>query len=81
MMPLTKGVDPDKKVRGTDWCVTEQRHSQDFGLGGATRPMPPGRFFRDLQKPTHIRWGRGGGVVADIFRDLLKRTRFAGGGG
>ena len=48
-------------------------------FGGATRPMSPGRFSEADQ----IQWG--GGLVAEIFRDLHKRNAFAervrGGGG
>ena len=44
-----------------------QRRSQDFCLGGgATRPMP---------------LVGGGGVVAEMCRDLHKQATFAGGGG
>ena len=38
-----------------------------------------GPIFRDLRRPTQIRWG--GGVVAEIFRDRRKPGRFSGGGG
>ena len=51
-----------------------QRRSQDFCLGGATRPISPGRFSEADQ----IQWG--GGVVADIFRDLRITPDSVGGG-
>ena len=44
---------------------------------GATRPMPPGRFCVISRSRPDV--GGGGWVVAEIFRDLHKRTRFAGG--
>ena len=48
-----------------------------WGVG--TRPMPPGRFpVISTSRPDSM-WG--GGVVEEVFRDLRKRTRFAGGGG
>ena len=40
--------------------------------------MLPGTFYViPRSRPDSV----GGGVVADIFRDLLKPTRFGGGGG
>ena len=36
VLGAAKGVDPDKKVRGTDWCVTQ--HLPAGGLGGAVSP-------------------------------------------
>ena len=47
-------------------------------LGGQTEFCPNGA--RKLFEADQIRWG-GGGVVAEIFRDLQKPTRFGGGGG
>ena len=51
-----------------------QRRSQDFCLGGATRPMPPATF-------SVISGSRRGGVVPEISRDPRERTTFSGGGG
>ena len=42
-----KGVDPDKKVRGTDWCVT-----QPFPSGG--RCKPPAGSGAELRRQTHF---------------------------
>ena len=50
--------------------VEQQRRSQDFCLGGH-----PVHFPSSLR----IQWG--GGVVAEIWRDLQYRIRFSGGGG
>ena len=42
-----------------------QRRSQDFGLGGGTRPMSAGRFSVISRcGPDSV---GGGGVVAEIF--------------
>ena len=51
-----------------------QRRSQDFCLGG-----PPGTFFviSPGSRPHSV---GGGGVVAEIFRDLVYPVRFSGGG-
>ena len=46
---------------------------------GATRSMSPGRLSVISRSRPDLE--RGGGVVAEIFRDLRKRTTFAGGGG
>ena len=52
-------------------CVRAQRRSQDLGGGVA-----PGTFsVTSGSRPDSV----GGGVVAEIFRDLLVRTRFSGG--
>ena len=56
---------------------TKQRRSQDFCLGGGTRPMPPGTFcVISGSRPDSV-----GGGVEELFRDLHNRTRFGGGGG
>ena len=41
---------------------------------------PPGTFSSPLREPTAFSGG-GGGVVAEIFRDLDYRIGFSGGGG
>ena len=48
-----------------------------FVGGGGTRPMPPGTFSVISGSRLHS----GGGVVAEMFRDLHARTRFSKGGG
>ena len=54
-----------------------QRRSQDFCLGGATRYIF--RHLSESGEPTAF--SGGGGVVAEIFRELIYRIRFSGGGG
>ena len=51
-----------------------QRRSQDFCLGGH-----PVHFPSSLREPTAF--SGGGGVVAEMLRDLLYRIRFSEGGG
>ena len=46
----TKGVDPDKKVRGTDWCVTQPFPAG--GLGGAV--SPPAGSGAEPRRQTHF---------------------------
>ena len=67
-------------IEGQSFPPCIQRRSQDFCLGGATRPMSPGRFsvISRTVEPTRF---RGGGVVAEIFRDLRSRPDSVGGGG
>ena len=44
-----------------------QRRSQDYCLGGATRPMSPGTFYViSRSRPGSV--GAGGSVVAEFFR-------------
>ena len=50
--------------------------SQDFFLGG-----PSGTFSSPLREPTAFSGKGGGGVVAEIFRDLDYRIGFSGWGG
>ena len=57
------------------WCHL-QRRSQDFFFGGGGHPV----YFRHLSGSRPHSVG-GGGVVADIFRDLNYRIGFSGGGG
>ena len=45
----TKGVDPDKKMRGTDWCVT-----QPFRAGGLGRCEPPSGVRAEPRRQTHF---------------------------
>ena len=52
-----------------------QRRSQDFCLGGG---HPAGFSVVYGSRPDSV---GGGGVVAEISRDLQTRTRFNGGGG
>ena len=49
-MPLAKGVDPDKKVKGTDWCVTQPFPAG--GLGGVV--SPPGKPPRQMDFGTNV---------------------------
>ena len=59
-----------------------QRRSQDFCLGGGLPAV--GRchpvHFPSSPEADQIQWGGVAGVVAEIFRDLVGRTRFSGGG-
>ena len=46
---LVKGVDPDKKVRGTDWCVT-----QPFPAGVWGAVSPPAGSGAEPRRQTHF---------------------------
>ena len=47
---LGKGVDPDKKVRGADWCVT-----QPFPTGGLEGAVsPPAGSGAEPRRQTHF---------------------------
>ena len=63
-----------------NWCSRlnwDNGVARIFFWGGATRPIPSGRFcVISGSRPDSV-----GGVVAENFRDLHKQARFAGGGG